>query len=81
MADEEKPQGFIIVLKDSATEDQVNEFAGHLESQGGSVTHKATGIVKTVSAQINPAKLESLKSFGSDIIDIIEPDQTVSIQV
>jgi len=80
MADEQKPQGYMIVLKDSATEDQVNELTGHLESQGGCVTGKThSKFVKSVSAQINPAKLQSLQSFGSGIIDYIEPDQTVSI--
>jgi len=69
---------YIVVFKDTATDDQINKYANEVNTSGGQVNHRYDSVMKGFSAKISDQHLQSLQ--GDDIIDYIEPDGVVTTQ-
>ncbi|KAG8902878.1 hypothetical protein FRB99_004006 [Tulasnella sp. 403] len=72
------PNNFIVVFKDHATHQQIDEYCDRVNNTGGQVKHRYKDILKGFSAKMELHHLQSLQ--GDDIIAYVEPDQEVSIQ-
>ncbi|KAG9050747.1 hypothetical protein FS837_002691 [Tulasnella sp. UAMH 9824] len=68
---------YIVVFKNSATQDEISSFIRDAKDQGAQVKHTYTNVFKGFSASMNPAHMRSLKDHS--IIEYIEPDQVVTI--
>ncbi|OCH95079.1 protease propeptide/inhibitor [Obba rivulosa] len=71
---------YIVVFKDSVTQDKIDQYANDVHSNGGQVSRKFTSLLKGFSAEIPETYLTQLKSFGEGDIDYIEPDSVVTTQ-
>ncbi|GLB37106.1 putative proteinase A inhibitor 1 [Lyophyllum shimeji] len=69
-------QKYIVVFKEHATQDQIDEYANKVNTSGGSVTNRYDNVLKGFAAAIPDTFLQSLQ--GEDIIDYIEPDGVVT---
>jgi len=69
---------YIVVFKDSATQQQINDYANSIDSNGGRVGHRYDSVLKGFSATITNEQLNSFQ--GDDIISYIEPDGVVTTQ-
>jgi len=68
---------YIVIFKPTATEEQISQYARRISTSGGQIGHRYD-ILKGFSATLRPEHLRSLQA--DDIIDYIEPDQTVTTQ-
>ncbi|KAG8949102.1 hypothetical protein FRC04_009048 [Tulasnella sp. 424] len=69
--------GFIVVFKDNATQDQIEQYAEQVNKGGGEVTARYDAVFKGFAAKLTDNQLQSFK--GNDIVKYIEPDQTITI--
>ncbi|KAG8983122.1 hypothetical protein FRB90_006300 [Tulasnella sp. 427] len=67
---------FIVVFKQGATQDEINEYAEQVNS--GKVTHQYATVLKGFAADLTESQLQNFQ--GSDIIEYIEPDSVVTTQ-
>ncbi|KAG8896468.1 hypothetical protein FRC01_011792 [Tulasnella sp. 417] len=70
-------QNFIVVFKDTATQEQIDNYVQHVNTGGGEVTNRYDAVLKGFAAKLTPNLLSNFQ--GDDIIDYIEPDQIVTI--
>ncbi|KAG8983126.1 hypothetical protein FRB90_006293 [Tulasnella sp. 427] len=69
---------FIVVFKESATQEQINEYAEQVNSNGGKVTNHYGTVLKGFAAELTESQFQNFQ--GNDIIDYIEPDGVVTTQ-
>jgi len=69
---------FIVVFKDSATQEQIDEYARTVDNTGGQVKNRYNTALKGFSATLTPENFQNLQ--GDSIIDYIEPDGEVTTQ-
>ncbi|RDB16741.1 Serine proteinase inhibitor IA-2 [Hypsizygus marmoreus] len=69
---------YIVVFKDSATTEQIDQYVEKVNSNGGEVANRYDAVLKGFAATIPDHFLASLQ--GDDIIDYIEPDSIVTTQ-
>jgi len=69
---------YIVVFKESATDQQIQNYVHSIESEGGEVGHRYESIMKGFSATIPNSLLSNLQS--DSIIDYIEPDGVITTQ-
>ncbi|KAJ8514448.1 hypothetical protein ONZ45_g8013 [Pleurotus djamor] len=66
---------FIVVFKEHATPEQIQEYVDKVNSTGGKVTNNyGSGF----AAELEPSHLTNFQ--GDDIIDYVEPDSIVTTQ-
>ncbi|EPT04908.1 hypothetical protein FOMPIDRAFT_1045582 [Fomitopsis schrenkii] len=71
---------YIVVFKDNVTQEQVEQYAQEVNSNGGEVTKRFDSILNGFAASIPTAFLTQLQSLQGGVIDYIEPDQIVHTQ-
>jgi len=73
---------YIVVFKDSATEDDIERYADGVEHDGGGeIIHRYDTILKGFAATMSETHLNTLQSnLQSSPIDYIEEDGVVTIQ-
>ncbi|KAJ3484721.1 hypothetical protein NLI96_g5450 [Meripilus lineatus] len=69
---------YIVVFKDSATPEQIEQYANDVHKNGGAVLNRYDSVLKGFAATIPQSFLQSLQ--GSDLIDYVEPDGVVTTQ-
>jgi len=72
------PGSYIVVFKDKATKEEIDQYVKEVNGTGGQVGHRYENVIKGFSAKLVESQVNSLKANA--IIDYIEPDQTVTIQ-
>ncbi|KAG8911948.1 hypothetical protein FRC00_005518 [Tulasnella sp. 408] len=60
---------YIVVFKDHATPEQINQYAGRVSSEGGEVGHRYDSVFKGFSAKLPDSLLQNFQ--GDDIIQYI----------
>ncbi|KAG8983127.1 hypothetical protein FRB90_006294 [Tulasnella sp. 427] len=68
---------YIVVFKDSATQEQIEQYAEEVNNGGGEVTARYDTVIKGFAAYLTGSQLQNFQ--GDDIIDYIEPDHVISI--
>ncbi|KAG8727978.1 hypothetical protein FRC12_022122 [Ceratobasidium sp. 428] len=66
------------MFKDSATDDDKQEYKDRIKAEGGTIRYEYTGINGFAAALPNPLFV-SLSQEDNDIIDVIERDGAVTI--
>jgi hypothetical protein len=69
---------YIVVFKDAATDQQIQNYVNSITLEGGQVGHRYDSVLKGFSATIPDSLLSNLQ--GDSIIDYIEPDGVVTTQ-
>ncbi|KAF8342120.1 uncharacterized protein EI90DRAFT_3032186 [Cantharellus anzutake] len=69
---------FIVVFKDSATKEEIEQYAEKVNNNGGEVTNRYDGVLNGFAAKLTPQLASSFQ--GDSIIDYIEPDGIVTTQ-
>ncbi|KIL59126.1 hypothetical protein M378DRAFT_169783 [Amanita muscaria Koide BX008] len=67
----------MVVFKDSATKDQIEEYVNNVHANGGKVTHRYD-IINGFAAHLPDNFMSNLQ--GDDLIESIEPDGIVTTQ-
>ncbi|KAI0696719.1 protease propeptide/inhibitor [Cytidiella melzeri] len=72
---------YIVVFKNTATPDEINQYASEVNTNGGTVRDVWTGGMKGFSAEIPHQYMATLQSLVDDgPIDYIEEDGVVTTQ-
>jgi len=70
---------YIVVFKDSATDDQIQRYVNDLQNNGGEVTQEF-GVMKGFTARIPDSYIQSFQADFEGIIDSVEQDSVVTVQ-
>ncbi|TIA72901.1 hypothetical protein E3P91_01753 [Wallemia ichthyophaga] len=71
---------YIVMFKETATDDEIHKYASQVESTGGKVTHPYTsnGIMKTFTGHIPQNLVSTLE--GESPVEFVEKDSVVTTQ-
>ncbi|PPQ98645.1 hypothetical protein CVT24_003978 [Panaeolus cyanescens] len=69
---------YIVVFKDHASQDQINDYVNQVTNNGGEVTQHYDTVLKGFAAEMPDHLLTSFQA--SDIIEYVEPDSIVTTQ-
>ncbi|KAG8904791.1 hypothetical protein FRB99_001180 [Tulasnella sp. 403] len=67
----DKPQTWIVIFKDNATPEQIDQYMDMIKSRGGSIVQVYTDLFKGFAASMSQSLASSLQSFMPGVIDYI----------